>query len=189
MRLHTAGRSCSSVARRGVAAVEVALITAFFLVPLVIGVWEIGRMVQVQQIVTTAAREGARLAAQGYTINSSGSITQVMVSVGDPNVTDTVYRSLIASGLTQLQKSDITVSFQFTAPGLNGTPTEPYLGSKGQPFMLTVTINSWAKVRWINLGIINPSNVTYTVSWQMLVDDQFTVSTDLPAPDGTTPTY
>jgi hypothetical protein len=144
--------------------------------------------VQVQQIVSNSAREGARLAAQGYTLNSTGTATQVMVSSGDPNVTDTVYRYLIASGLTNLQRSDVTVNFQFMAPGVNGTPTEPYLGSKGQPFMVTVTI-PWSQVRWVNLGVINPTTVTYVVYWQMLVDDVFTVDPTLPAPDGTTPTY
>ena len=45
-----------------VAAAEAALITAVFLVPVLIGVWEIGRLIQVQQIVSNSAREGARLA-------------------------------------------------------------------------------------------------------------------------------
>lgn len=51
--------------RAGVAAVEVAIITAFFLVPLVIGVWEVGRLVQVQQIVSNSAREVRDSPARG----------------------------------------------------------------------------------------------------------------------------
>ncbi len=165
--------------RAGVAAVEVAVITAFFLVPLVIGVWEVGRLVQVQQIVSNSAREGARLAAQGYTINSSGTPIQVMVTTGSPNVTDVVYRYLIGAGLTNLLKSDVQVQFQFF-PDVNGnTPTEPYLGVKGQSFTVTVTI-PWDKVRWINLGVVNPTTVTFVVTWQMLVDDTFTVNETLP---------
>ncbi len=165
--------------RAGVAAVEVAVITAFFLVPLVIGVWEVGRLVQVQQIVSNSAREGARLAAQGYTINSSGTPIEVMVATGSPNVTDVVYRYLIGAGLTNLLKSDVQVQFQFF-PDVNGnTPTEPYLGVKGQSFTVTVTI-PWDKVRWINLGVVNPTTVTFVVTWQMLVDDTFTVNETLP---------
>lgn len=175
--------------RAGVAAVEVAIITAFFLVPLVIGVWEVGRLVQVQQIVSNSAREGARVAGQGYTINSTGTPIQVMVSTGNPNVTDVVYRYLIGAGLTNLQKSDVTVTFQFLAPdSLGVTATEPYLGEKGQPFSVTVTI-PWNKVRWINLGVVNPTTVTFVVTWRMLVDDKFTVDPNLPAPDGTTAKY
>lgn len=165
--------------RAGVAAVEVAVITAFFLVPLVIGVWEVGRLVQVQQIVSNSAREGARLAAQGYTINTSGTPIQVMVATGSPNVTDVVYRYLIGAGLTNLLKSDVQVQFQFF-PDVNGnTPTEPYLGVKNQAFTVRVTI-PWDKVRWINLGVVNPTTVTFVVTWQMLVDDTFTVNETLP---------
>ena len=162
--------------RAGVAAVEVAVITAFFLVPLVIGVWEVGRLVQVQQIVSNSAREGARLAAQGYTINTSGTPIQVMVTTGSPNVTDVVYRYLIGAGLTNLLKSDVDVQLRFL-PG--NVLLEPYLGVKGQSFTVTVTI-PWDKVRWINLGVVNPTTVTFVVTWQMLVDDTFTVNETLP---------
>lgn len=166
--------------RRGVAAVEVALATAVFLVPMVIGIWEIGRLIQVQQIVSNSAREGARLAAQGYTLSNSGAQTEVMVSSGQYNVYDFVYSYLYGAGLTTLQKSDVTMTFQFLAPTSGGTlPTEPYQGEKGEPFSVTVTI-PWAKVRWINLGLVNPTTVTFTVRWQMLIDDKFTVDDTLP---------
>jgi hypothetical protein len=167
-------------ARRGVAAAEVALITAVFLVPVVIGVWEIGRLIHVKQVVSNAAREGARLAAQGYTLSNLGVPTQVTVSSGQYNVTNFVYEYLYGAGLTDLQRSDLTVSFLFLAPTSGGSlPTEPYQGEKGQPFAVSVSI-PWDKVRWINLGIVNPTTVTYTVTWQMLIDDKFTVDDSLP---------
>jgi hypothetical protein len=168
--------------RRAVAAIELALVTAGVLIPLMFGVWEIGRMIQVRQILSNSAREGARLAAQGYTIGSTGAVVQIKVATGTPNVTDTVYSYLVSMGLTKLQKSDVTVEFAFTAPGyVNGTlPAEPYLGDKGQPFYVKVTI-PWAKVRWVNAGLINPTNLTFTVSWEMLRDDAFTLDTNLPA--------
>ena len=110
--------------RRGVAAAEVALITAVFMVPMVIGIWEIGRLIQVQQIVSNSAREGARLAAQGYTLNNAGVPTQVTVSSGAYNVNDFVYQYLYGAGLTTLAKSDVTVTFCCvhvvrTSPGCN----------------------------------------------------------------------
>src|SRR5262249_32292649 len=130
-----------TTSRKGVAAVEVAVIATFLLVPLMIGIWEVGRLVQVQQIVSNSAREGARTAAQGYTVNSSGQPTEVTISSGSPNVTDVVYRYLYAAGLTNLQKSDVTVSFQFLTQRTDGkTATEPYQGEKGQVFSITVTI-------------------------------------------------
>lgn len=169
--------------RRGAAAVEVALLFVFFMIPLMIGVWEVGRLVQVQQIVSNAAREGARVAAQGFTVNSDGTTTQIQRTSGSPNVRDTVYQYLYAAGLTGLSNTtaDLDVTFQFLAPTSQGTtPTEPYQGEKGQPFSVTVTIKDWSKVRWVNLGLVNPTQVTYTATWQMLIDDPFTVNTTLP---------
>ena len=58
--------------RSGAAAAEFALVMNFIVVPLMIGLWEMGRVVQVQQIVANAAREGARMAAQANTINQTG---------------------------------------------------------------------------------------------------------------------
>jgi len=50
--------------RDGVAAVEFGLTMPLLLIILV-GIWEVGRMVQVKQIVSNAAREGARQASTG----------------------------------------------------------------------------------------------------------------------------
>lgn len=172
----TRRRPAPGVARSGVAAVEMGWTFMVFVFPLVIGIWEVGRMVQVQQIVSNAAREGARLAGQGTTIRSDGTITQIRTSTGTPNVRDVVYQYLLASGLTGLTLSDIQVSFAFTSGG----GTEPYEGIKNQPFSVTVSVK-WDKVRWVNLGVIRPTWVTFTVNWQMLVDEPFTVNQNLPS--------
>jgi len=172
-------RRCTS-ARSGVAAVEFAVVAAFVLIPLMIGIWEVGRLIQVHQVVSNSAREGARRAAQGYTINSSGSPTEVTVASGTASVTDAVYNYLVAAGLTGLSKADVHVDFQFLAPrGDGAAATEPYQGEKGQPFSVTVTV-PWDKVRWVNLGIIRPSAVTFTVTWAMLIDEKFVLDPSLP---------
>lgn len=166
--------------RRGVAAVELALVSTLFVVPLLIGVWELGRMIQVQQILCNSARDGARLAAQGYTVNTTGAPTQIMASTGSINVHDAIYQYLVAAGLTNLTSTDVAVTFTFLTPTSAGVyPTDPYLGEKGELFQVTVTI-PWSKVQWVNLGIIKPTSLTYTVTWQMLVDDPFTVDDTLP---------
>lgn len=168
-------RRPTGLVRPGVAAVEMGFTFMVFVAPLMIGIWEVGRMVQVQQIVSNAAREGARLAGQGSTIRSDGTITQIRTSTGTPNIRDVVYQYLLASGLTGLTLEDIQVQFAFTS----GTGTEPYEGKKGQQFSVTVRVK-WEKVRWVNLGFINPGWITFTVNWRMLVDDPFTVNVDLP---------
>ena len=184
--------------RRGVAAVELAFVTMLFIVPLLFGLWEVGRLIQVQQIVSNSAREGARLAAQGFTVTSSGTPTQIKSTAGSPNVTDTCYNYLLAAGLTNLQKTDITVAFAFTSGRttnyipistdpvgtsypIGSYPPDPCFGEKNQTFTVRVTINDWAKVRWVNLGLIKPTTVTFTVSWQMLTDDTFTVNAAMPS--------
>jgi Flp pilus assembly protein TadG len=49
----------------GVAAVELAVVLLFFVVPLLLAVWEVGRLIHVQQLLSNSAREGGRLAALG----------------------------------------------------------------------------------------------------------------------------
>lgn len=183
--------------RTGVAAVEFLLVFTAFVFPVTIGLLEVGRLVQVQQIVSNGAREGARMAAQGFTVNSQGDPTQIKVSTGTPNVRDVVFQYLRASGLTNLELADIEVAFAFTtarttdyvpaASDPGGTsypagsfPPDPCFGEKNQLFTVTVKIKNWSKVRWTSLGVINPSEVKFTVTWRMLIDDPFTVNETLP---------
>jgi Flp pilus assembly protein TadG len=166
--------------KSGVAAIELAFVTVAFVVPLIIAIWEIGRYIQVKQIVANSAREGARLAAQGFTVLSNGTQVQINVSTGTPNVQQTVYDYLLGAGLSQLASTDVTVTFTFTSPTTTGTyPTQPYLGTQGESFTVNVSI-PWSKVKWSTLGLINPTTVQYTVSWNMLVDTTFTINPALP---------
>ncbi len=175
--------------RSGVAAVETAVVLTFVLVPLMIGIWEMGRLVQVQQIVANSAREGARLAAQARTINSTGTPTLIAADVappnaaGLPNVKAAVVQTLIGAGLNKLTWADVDVQFQFMPPRaaqpalLNplAGATNPSQGVKNQPFEVKVTLNTAAydKCKWIRFGIVNPTQVTFTARWQILVDDPF----------------
>jgi hypothetical protein len=183
--------------RRGVAAIELGFVTMLFVVPLIIGIWETGRLIHVQQVVANAAREGARLAGQGIVIKADGAVTQIKSTTGNPNVKDAVVDYLRAAGLHQITASDVTMTFTFITPrttpytpiaGLEplsvvfppgSIPTEPCHGEKGQVFTVYVSI-PWNKVRWINMGILQPDKVEFKVTWRMLVDDVFTVNETLP---------
>jgi Flp pilus assembly protein TadG len=182
--------------RRGVAAVEFAFVTMLFIVPLIIGVWEVGRLIQVQQIVSNAAREGARLGAQAVTLHN-GVRTQIKTTASTPSVKSVVYQHMYAAGLTNLEMADVTVTFAFTSgrttdyvptasdpPGTNypigSMPPDPCYGDKGQSFTVSVSI-PWDKVRWINMGLLRPTTVTYTATWQMLIDERFTLPDTLPS--------
>lgn len=187
--------------RTGTAAVEFAAVLTFVLVPLMVGLWEMGRVVQVQQIVANGAREGARLAAQANTINSTGSPTLIYDTIAPPNTAQTpnvkaaVMQYLSGAGLNKLNWSDVDVTFTFlnSPTGAIAGATQPYQGIKGQRFSVTVTITDLTsggatkaspplknKVLWSSLGLVKPTSVTYTCEWQMLVDDEFTVDATLP---------
>jgi Flp pilus assembly protein TadG len=172
--------------------------------PLMIGLWEMGRVVQVEQIISNAAREGARMAAQGNTINSSGDPTQIHTTIAPPNLTQipnvkaAVMQYLSGAGLTQLTWADVDVTFTFlnSPTGAVAGATQPYQGIKAQRFSVTVTITDTTgangtgsdktnpplknKVLWSSLGLVKPKIVSYTCEWQMLVDDEFTINTTLP---------
>jgi Flp pilus assembly protein TadG len=158
--------------RRAAAAVELALVVLFFFIPVLFGVWESGRLIEVQQIVSNSAREGARLAAQGRTINSTGAPTDITAA----DVKHAVYQYLAAAGFADLQPGDVDVVFAFTD---GSGRRDPYLGKKNDPFTVTVTV-PWEKVRWINVGLIQPEKVTFSVTWQMLVDDPFIPNDTIP---------
>jgi Flp pilus assembly protein TadG len=174
--------------RSGAATVEFAVVFALIMLPVMIGVWEVGRLVYCQQIVANSAREGARLAAQGRTINTSGAPTAIVTQIppgsnpdGRANVKAAIVQSLHAAGLTSLGWDDVTVTFQFLDYPTGAIPggTEPYQGAKNQHFRVTVTI-PFAKVRWIEFGLLNPDVVSYSVDWRMLMDEPFTVNTAMP---------
>jgi Flp pilus assembly protein TadG len=164
--------------RRGVAAVEFAFL-APVLLGLLLGVWEIGRLIQVQQMVSTSAREGARLAAQGQTVQGD-SIQYVYASPttapssSSPNVQTQVLNFLQEAGIPT---TNATVTFQY----LNGNTslTDPYQGAQGQMFSVTVTV-PYNNFRWTTLDLTGAVNLTCTVVWTSLVDVPFTINTTIP---------
>jgi Flp pilus assembly protein TadG len=62
-------RTCRANQRRGVAVVEFALLAPLLLM-LLLGMWEVGRMLQMQQSLSNAAREGGRQASTGLLTNA-----------------------------------------------------------------------------------------------------------------------
>jgi Flp pilus assembly protein TadG len=160
--------------RRGVAAVELAFLMPLLL-GLIVGVWEVGRLVHVQQIMNAAARDGARLASQAYIVNTTGSNTQIDMTTTNPNVHDTVAKYLQGAGITNL--TGLQVNFVFITG--DTTLTQPYQGIKNQRFRLTVTL-PYSNVTWTNLSLVNPTTVGGECVWQMMTDDPLSVSTTLP---------
>lgn len=181
--------------RGGAALAEFVLVMKFIMIPLMIGLWEMGRVVQVQQIVANSAREGSRMAAQANTINQSSTPTQIMTIVWPnptqaPNVKAAVMQYLAGAGLDQLKYADVDVTFTFldSPAGAVVGATEPYQGVKGQLFSVTVVIQDTAgngqalskKCLWTLLGFVKPTSISFTAQWRMLVDDTFSINATLP---------
>ncbi len=188
-------RKSSTRKRGGAALAEFVLVLKFIMVPLMIGLWEMGRVVQVQQIVANSAREGSRMAAQANTINQTGTPTQIKAQVWPnptqaPNVKAAVMQYLSGAGLNKLKYADVDVTFAFldSPTGAVVGATEPFQGIKGQLFSVTVVIEDKAandfaltkKCLWTALGFVKPTSVRFTAQWRMLVDDTFSINAAMP---------
>jgi Flp pilus assembly protein TadG len=166
--------------RSGAAAVEAAVVLPLLLL-LLMGTWEVGRLVQVQAILSNAAREGARIAAQGQIINITGAYKQILVSDSDPStpdVTSAVKNYLNGAGINT---TGLVVTFAFLDGSGNAVsnPTQPYQGTKGQRFRVTATL-PYNSFRWTQLNLVNVTNITVSVDWVSMIDDPFNLNTTLP---------
>lgn len=167
--------------RRGVAALEFAAVLPLLLL-LLVGIWELGRIIHVQINLNNAARDGARLGAQANIVATTGTYTQIKFNTGTPNIDSTIKAYLTASGITN--HTGLVIEFQFVETVSGGASTssttaDPYLGVKNQRFRVRISI-PYANVRWTTLSLINPTTLTAEAYWQCLVDDPFTVNTTLP---------
>lgn len=139
---------------------------------MMLGVWEVGRMIQICQILDNAAREGARLAAGGYVNGTAVTAAQVQTEVQN---------YLTAAGLPSAAVS----GSQITLTCLASTPwTDPYEAQPLDPFSVTVTIPAGApfnSLRWNLLNqVTNVTQLTQTVYWQSANNSQVVVSTTIP---------
>jgi Flp pilus assembly protein TadG len=187
-----------------VAAVELAIVMPF-LVTLLLGLWEVGRVVMVQNVMTNAAYEGGRLAASGgffsstnYNDTISGQtipLTYSLDSSGNPIPYDVQKRVLTYLQASGLSTEGTKVTVKNIAEGWSGTYTggaSPSGSSTGsydpaaaasQLDHLQVTVQvPYTSIRWSTLGPFIPSTtmLSVTVDWYSLRDMPVTVPTTLP---------
>lgn len=122
-RLEKVSRLCRKH-RRGAAAVEFAIIAPIFFL-LILGMIEVGRGVMVQQIITNASREGARLAVL------PGSTSSEVTA----RVDDILNSSGIDSATTQILDE-------------NGSPIDPQSSGYGEVIKVVVTV-PFSSVSWL----------------------------------------
>jgi Flp pilus assembly protein TadG len=164
--------------RRATAAVELALLLPTILVPMLFGMWEVGRLVQIQQIVDNAAREGGRQAASGKYTNSQ--------------VQTDVQNYLTNSGLSLTDSSgnsDVTVTVTVTnlvsqpSPLPNpGNPANDATNASQQDIVNVSVKYPYSNIRWLATNWFVPANanLTCSVNWRCVADLPVTVSTSIP---------
>jgi Flp pilus assembly protein TadG len=138
--------------RRGVAAVEFAALLPGILI-LLMGIIEVGRLVEMQQVLTNAVREGARQASTGQLSNSQvqAVVTQYIKVAGfstwniDITVKDLTNPSSDVSRATYLDQLQVGITY-------------PY-----------------SNVTWSMLNWILPSDYTISsqATWMSMVDKEF----------------
>lgn len=146
--------------RPGVAAVELAVILPV-LALFIVGVWEVGRMVEVQQLLTNAAREGGRQASIG--------------NVDAQGVKDAVKRYMTQNGISTVSDNDITVT-NLTDASRN----DPTQANQLDRFEIVVTI-PFSSVRWAVLDqVTTTKNLVGSADWYSMRDIPITVNNDPP---------
>ncbi len=145
-------RTATTRRRRGAAAVEMA-VSATLLSPILIGMWEVGRVVQVQQILSNSVREGGRQA-------STGQLTASQVQQ--------VVTTYIQNAGLPTQHLAVTVQ-DLTTPG-----TDPTAASQFDQIQVTATI-PYADVRYVPLQLVTRStpNLTASSTWYSMVDKPY----------------
>lgn len=152
-------RALHSFVRRGVAAVELAVVLPLFLI-LLLGLWEVGRLVEVQQILTNGAREGARQASTG-----EKTVSQVKQTVID------------YLGRAGIPTTNVTVTVENLT---NGARLEPAIAEQLDQYRVTVAI-PFNDVRWILLDqITGATNLTAVADWFSMKDVPLLVSPTVP---------
>lgn len=146
--------------RRGAAAVEFAFLLTFMLI-LLLGTWEVGRLLEVNQLLYNAAREGCRQAVTGLETNNA--IQQVVTNY------------LKNAGLPT-QNVVVTVQ-DLTSPG-----TDASNATWMDQMQVTVTIPC-KDVAWSTLYLItNPSSImTVQAVWNCMKDQNYPTSITAPA--------
>ena len=145
--------------RRGAVAVELALSLCFVIVPMLVGIWEISCLLNAQQALVSAVREGGRQAATGLMTNAQ--VQQVVLE----------YLSN-----TGVNTSNVVVTVTDLASGVDvsqATQLDPLLVSATLPFK---------NVDWtLTQKFVSDSNVlTSSCQWYSNNDTVYTVSTTAP---------
>ena len=152
--------------RSGTAVVELAVVLPLLML-LLLGIWEYGRMIQVAQILSNSAREGARQAA-------TGNKTAAQVDTGVKNY-------LIAAGITT---TGYTVKVYNLRLNPNPQPSDPSsdLSTCLQMDHLRVNVTlPFSNVRWAFVNqLSNVTTLKGSADWYAMKDFPLVVDSVMP---------
>ncbi len=186
---------CAKRRRPATAAVEFALCSPV-IITILIGLWEVGRMVEVNNVMANSAREAARDASLGQdnlltvannlltSLQSAeptafpGGHATSMVDPGTVGITLAANTYGYTCWDSTANKELFTVTFtDLTAP----TVTDPTLMSRLDLYQLNVQA-PYANVGWTAVPVITGTKrLSATVTWAGMVDSPFQIVPDLPA--------
>jgi Flp pilus assembly protein TadG len=137
--------------RRGLACVELAL-TLPLIVMLLLGIWEVGRLLHVRQVLHNAAREAGRQASAGILTKSQAE--------------DVAKKYVERNGLPI---ANLVVAVTNVTSG-----TDPTIAPQADRFFVEVKL-PFSDVRWIALDYFVPGNrkVVGEASWYAMRDKDF----------------
>lgn len=184
--------------RAGIAAVEMALCLPFVMLVL-FGILEFYRIVQVKHLLTNAAKEGCRLAAQKYIILDDGSKQDITI-VQIKTLVKANLRSTYVFGfnpfLSNESKSYNTLIFQsiddnisfktLSSNGITVTSTDnrpPYMLNKGEIFQIDVSLPyKYIKLFGFDFGLFNFVNITGSSRMVCLLNKETSFDISMPLP-------
>ena len=162
--------------RRAIAALELALVSPL-LIFLLFGVWELGRYIEIQQVVQNAAREGCRCSSTGKKTSAEAQLA--------------VYRYLNNAGFTVTDSTEAPLSGVSVVvrnvtqdPAAGSPPAAPTVvvidSLQNEELSVTVTI-PLGNFQLISKYFV-PQNATMTVvaDWNSMVDKPLTFSSTIP---------
>jgi len=179
-------------ARSGAAAVEFAVCSPLICL-LLLGLWEIGRVTEVQNVMWNSAREGARDASMGQ-VNLQGVAGNLLIYLqgAEPTAFGQGHTTTLISPVVTLPANtygytcwDNTANrelFTMTFTDLsNSSVTDPTGMSQLDRYQLGVQ-TPYSSIGWLPVAHVTGMTRLYVaVNWASMVDSPFQITPDLPA--------
>jgi Flp pilus assembly protein TadG len=157
--------------RGGLAVVEFALVLPFLLI-LLLGIWEAGRLIGVSQLLTNAAREGARQAASG--LKTTSQITTAVQFY--------LKQAMKGQGMSDSDASKVAGDAVITVQNLTNPGTDPTAASQLDQLQVSVSI-PFNDVHWVALNLITNSSTKLNgqATWYSVKDQTYPTTETAPA--------